>query len=127
MEKLRRVAFFSIGRAVAFAGLAIVTVMVGLSFEPVLAFRTGGVLALLLLTALLLKAFRPFRDHRRTEAWLLLEERDRPDARYAGFVMVTAVREACFWFARWTAGVAAVIWAAALVLAWAGPGFDVPA
>ena len=80
MEKLRRVAFFSVGRAVAFAGLAIITVMVGLSFEPVLAFRSGGVLALLLLTALLIKAQRPFNDYRHTEAWLLLEEGDRPDA-----------------------------------------------
>ena len=101
--------------------------MVGLSFEPVLAFRSGGVLALLLLTALLIKAQRPFRDYRHTEAWLLLEEGDRPDARYADYVMITALREACFWFARWTAGVAALIWAVAVLLEWTGVTSDLPA
>ena len=128
MEKLRRAAFLSIGRAVGFAGLAIVTVMVGLSFDPVMALRSGGTLILLLLAALLLKAHRAaFINHRRTEAWLLLDNSDRPDERYAGQVLTGALREAYLRFARWTAGVAALIWVGALLLAWIGAGTSLEA
>jgi hypothetical protein len=125
MGKLQQVAFVSVGRAVGFSGFAIFTVMVGLSFEPILALRSGGVLILILLAALLLKAQRtPFADYRRTEAWLLLDRGDRPDERLAGRVLSAALREAYLWFARWTAGVAAIIWAGAVVLAWTGIGSD---
>ncbi len=117
MEKLNWVAFVSIGRAVSFSAFAIVTVMLGLSFEPVLALRSGGILLLLLLSALLLKAHRaPSADYRRSEAWLLLDKEDRPDERYAGEVMGAALREACLRFARWTAGAAAIVWVIVLAL-----------
>jgi hypothetical protein len=117
MEKLRRAAFLSIGRAVSFSAFAILTVMLGLSFEPVLALQTGGILLLILLVGLLLKAHRSHSaDYRRSEAWLLLGKNDRPDERYAREVMGTALREACLWFARWTAGAAAIVWGMALVL-----------
>ena len=110
MEKLRQVAFISVGRGVAFAGLGIFVVMVGLSFDPVLALRSGGVLLLILLAGLLLKAQQVARaDYRRTEAWLLLDRADRPDEHVAGY-LTTALREACMWFARWTAGFAALVW-----------------
>lgn len=117
MGKVRHVAYLSIGRAVGFAGLAIFTVMVGLSFDPLMALRCGGVLLLLLLAALLLKAQRaPFTDYRHTEAWMLLDSPDRPDARFAGPAMAGALRDACLWFARWTAGVAAIVWGFAILL-----------
>lgn len=118
MDKLHQVAFLSIGRGVGFAGLAIATMMVGLSFDPVLAFRSGGVLLLLVLAVLLLKAQRaPFADFRRTEAWLLLERGDRPDEAIAGGAMCTALKDAYLLFARWTAGIAAAVWAAAVLSA----------
>ena len=125
MTKLRQVAFVSVGRAVGFSGLAIFTVMVGLSFEPVLALRSGGVLLLVLLAALLLKAqHAPFQDHRRTETWILLEEGDRPDERFARGLISAALRDACLWFARWTAGVAALVWSFAVILSLTGAGSD---
>ena len=121
MDKLRQVAFVSIGRAVGFSFLAIFTVMVGLSYEPVLALRCGGVLLLLLLASLLLKAQRtPFTNYRQTEAWMLLDKSDRPSEDHAGRVLTSALREACFWFARWTAAIAAFVWASAVLLAWLG-------
>ncbi len=119
MEKLRQVAFLSVGRAVGFAGLAIFTVMVGLSFDPLLALRTGGILLLLLIAVLLLKAQRAATmDHRRTEAWLLLDSGDRPDEHFAGRAISAALRDAFLWFAHWTAGVAALVWGFAIVLMW---------
>jgi hypothetical protein len=115
LNSLRRVAFISIGRGVAFAGLGIFVVMVGLSFDPVLALRSGGVLLLILLAGLLLKAQQvAHTDYRSTEAWLLLDRAERPDEKIAGY-LTTALREACFWFARWTAGVAALVWGFAAI------------
>lgn len=118
MDKLQQAAFLSIGRAVGFTGFGILTVMIGLSFDPVLALRSGGLLLLLLIAALLLKAQRTTEtNYRHTEAWVLLDESDRPDARFAGAAVKVAVREACLHFARWTAGIAAVTWAGAFVMA----------
>lgn len=125
MEKLNQVALLSIGRGVSFSGFAILTVMLGLSFEPVLALRSGGILLLLLLAALLLKAHRaPLGDHRRSETWLLLEREDRPDERYASEVMGRALRDACLWFARWTAEAAAIVWGIAVALSLLGAAPD---
>lgn len=126
MEKLYQVAFLSVGRGVGFAGLAILILMLGLSFEPVLALKSGGILLLILLAALLLKAyFLPFTNYRDTETWLLLDKADRPDERYAGVVMVTVLREAYLKFAHWTAGLASAVWIAAIALAWLGVGADI--
>lgn len=123
MDKLREVAFVSVGRAVGFAGLAILTTMVALSFEPVLALKIGGVMLLILLAVLLLKAHRaPLANHRHTEAWLLLDRSERPDDRFAAVVMSAVHRDAYLWFARWIAGVAAIVWTGAVLLAWAGVG-----
>jgi len=125
MDKLQQVAILSVGRAVGFGALAIVTVMVGLSYEPVLALRTGGVLLLLVLAVLLLKAQRaPFANFRRTEAWLLLDQGDRPEEPIAGRAMSAALRDAYLLFARWTAALAAAVWAAAVLLAWLGIGLS---
>jgi hypothetical protein len=119
MEKLRYAAFLSVGRAVGFAGFGIFTLMFGLSYEPVLALRCGGVLILVLLVALLIRAYRvPRSDFRHTETWVLIPHAERPDERYAGLLVTSALREAYLWFARWIAGVAALIWAAAVLLTW---------
>jgi hypothetical protein len=118
MDKLQQVAFLSVGRGVGFGGLAIATVMVGLSFDPVLALRSGGVLLLLVLAILLLKAQRtPSVNFRRTEAWLLLDRGDRPDESVAGGAMRAALKDAYLLFARWTAAIAAAVWAAAVLTA----------
>jgi hypothetical protein len=123
MEKLQTVAFISVGRAVAFGGLGIFTIMIALSFEPVLALRSGGALLLLQLAVLLLKAkLLPYTNYRKTEAWLLLKKDDRPDERYAGLVMRNALRDAYLWFARGTAGVAVALLAGAILVGWLGVG-----
>ena len=121
MARLRYVAFISVARAVAFSGLAIFVIMVGLSYEPVLALRSGGVLLLILLAGLMLKAqLAPLVDPRRTEAWMLLDRSERPDDPAAVRVMTRALREACLWFARWTACVAALVWGLAILVSWFG-------
>jgi len=128
MEKLRYVAFISIARGVGFSGLAIFTLMVGLSYQPVLALRSGGVLLLILIAGLLLKAQRaPQMDHRDTEAWLLLDRSERPADSVARRAIAGALREACLWFARWIACVTAIIWMFAITFSWFGLDSDLDA
>ena len=56
MGEIRRVAVDCIGRAVMFGSLAIGCVMIGFSFNPVSAFRTGALLTLTMALALIWKA-----------------------------------------------------------------------
>nr|MBA3449572.1 hypothetical protein [Pseudaminobacter sp.] len=56
MEQIRRVAMECIGRAVMFGSLAIGCVMIGFSFNPVSAFRSGALLTLLMTLVLMWKA-----------------------------------------------------------------------
>lgn len=123
MESVRDAAFLSVGRAVAYAGFAILTLMLSLSFHPVMALKSGGVLLLLLLAGLMLKAQRvALQDHRHTEVWSLLEDTRRPDARIAARLVAEALRDACHRFARWTAAAAVAAWLAALILDLLGLG-----
>jgi hypothetical protein len=69
MEELRVYADIAIRRACGFAGLAIGTVMLSLSFDLPLACRTGAVLTALMCGLLALLAWRAPRDVRRTEFW----------------------------------------------------------
>lgn len=117
MDALRRAAFTSIGRACGFAGLAILCVMVGLSYDPAAAAASGGILSMLVVAVLLLKArWASTGDVRRTEMWLLLDKAQQPPAAAAQWAGATALREACLWFARYAAGVSAGLWALTLLL-----------
>ena len=79
MEEIRRVAVECIGRAVMFASLAIGCVMVGFSFNPVSAFRSGAFLTLALALALMWKAMTAgTKNPKHTEVWLYLDDKSRP-------------------------------------------------
>jgi len=111
LEDIRRIAFEIVFRACAFASLAIFCVMVGLSFEPRLAFQSGGFLTLLMVGVLILKAREATtKDHRRTEMWLYLPKDLRPPEASAQQVTSTVLRETYLTFARWTLQVAVVMW-----------------
>lgn len=118
MDAIARAAYVSVGRACGFAGLAILTFMVGLSYEPVLSARMGAMLSLALTATLLFKAWRaeakPFKS---TEAWIILTDSERPPAAAAQQVIGQALREAFVWHARATALVTVILAAAAVVLA----------
>ena len=80
MEQMRRIAFEVVSRACLFGSLAIFCVMVGMSFQPRLAFQAGGFLTTAMALVLIVKAIEArTKDYRRTEMWLYLEkERARP-------------------------------------------------
>lgn len=121
MEEIRRLAFTTVARACAFAMLAVACMMVGLSYDPAAAFRLGGLLSLLLSTVLIVKG-RSARslDHRRTELWLYLDKGSRPQEAIARVLVGSALREAYFTFARYSAACAAVMLACSLALHLAG-------
>jgi hypothetical protein len=121
MDQIRRIAFETVFRACAFGSLAIVCVMVGMSFEPRAAMQTGGILTLGMTGILVLKAWEAAtKSYRKTEMWLYLPKELRPPAATAQQVTSTIMRETYLTFALWTAEVALGMWLVALVFWLAG-------
>jgi len=75
MDLLEVVTDRCIRRGLGFAGLAIGTVMLALSFDLPLALRSGADLAALTAVAMLIGAWHaPRRDMRHSEAWAVLKD-----------------------------------------------------
>jgi hypothetical protein len=90
--------------------------MVGMSFEPRIAFQSGGVLTMLMTGVLLLKALEArTKPYRRTEMWLYLPKELRPPAGTAQQLTSLVMRETYLTFALWTSMIAIVMWAIAFV------------
>jgi hypothetical protein len=123
MEVMRRIAYETVLRACGFGSLAIFCVMIGMSFDPVLAFQTGGTLTILMSLILMYKSYEArTKDYRKTEMWLNIEEHDRPPSSYAQWASATVLRETYLTFAMWTSGIAAVMWIVALACSIADVG-----
>lgn len=123
MDVMRTLADHSIRRALSFAGLGVVTLMLALSYDPALALRTGGNLLGLVCLCLLFVAWRtPHRNMRRTELWTLMVEyaatlaHSMPPAE-AQRRMSEALRERLVWHAEAVAIVALAFLFASLGLA----------
>jgi hypothetical protein len=117
MGSVERAAYHSVGRACGFGALAIFCFVVGLSYDPNLAAKAGGILCMLMTAILLLRAASaPTRPYKTTETWLMLEISERPSAHIAQQVIGLALQEAYFWYARSTAMVTAFLLAIAVVL-----------
>lgn len=114
---MRKAAFESVSRGCAFGFLAIACVMMGLVSDPKLVFQAGGILTLLMVFILMLKARRALtHDYKRTEMWLLLPKDFRPPERYAQWAAATVLRDAYLTFAQYTALVSIVMWILALFM-----------
>ena len=91
--------------------------MVGLSFDPLMAARSGGVLATMITVVLIFKSRNAlYQDYRKTEAWLILDTEDAPPEAYARWASATVLRDAYLWFAQYAAAVSIVLWAVATIL-----------
>lgn len=117
MGAIQNAAFISLGRAAGFAGLAIFTLMIGLSFDPPLATRTGGLIgfgvAFLLLAYGLRALSHPYRN---TEAWIILPQELRPPANVAQRLMGRTLRDTAFWFASRTAAISCFLLVSSIML-----------
>ncbi len=117
MDEIRRVAVDCIGRAVMFGSLAIGCVMVGFSFNPVSAFRSGAFLTLIMALALMWKAMTAGgKNPKHTEVWLYLEEKSRPVDDPSRRVFGVIMRDVYGLYARFALGVAIGFFALSLVL-----------
>src|SRR5262245_29027818 len=118
---MRRIAFETVLRACGFGSLAIFCIMIGLSFEPRIAFQAGGTLTLLMLAILLFKAQEALtKNYRRTEMWLYLPKELRPPAASAQQTTSLVMRETYLLFAYWTSSVAIAMWVLALLCSFSG-------
>lgn len=121
MDELRRIAFETVLRACCFGSLTIFCVMVGLSFEPRIAFQSGGVLTLLMVGILVYKAGEAStKNHRRTEMWLYVPKELRPPEAFAQQTISVLMRETYLTFAYWTSGISVGMWVFALLFSLTG-------
>jgi hypothetical protein len=113
---MRRIAFETVLRACGFASLAIFCVMIGLSFNPLVAFQSGGTLTTIMTGVLVLKAFEArTKPYRRTELWLYLPKEARPPEAVAQRLTSSLMREVYLNFALWSSMTSIVMWAIALL------------
>jgi hypothetical protein len=121
VEDMRRIAFETVLRACGFGSLAIFCVMIGLSFEPRIAFQTGGVLTLVMAGILIFKAQEALtKNHRKTEMWLYLPKELRPPEASAQQTTSVIMRETYLTFALWTSAIAIGMWLLALIFSLLG-------
>ena len=117
MEQMRKAAFTSIARGCGFAMLGVFCMMVGFSYEPRLMFQVGGLLSLITVLALIIKARLALTtDYKHTEMWLMLPEEFRPPEPYAQWAASTVLRDAYLTFAKYTVITSIVMWMIALLL-----------
>ena len=116
MIKIREVAVFCVGRAVMFGSLAITCVMVGFSFNPVSAFRSGAVLTLIMAAILIWKAYAATgQNPKSTEVWIYLDKQARPNDAHARFVFATVMRDVYGRFGQASLAVACAFFAISMV------------
>ena len=119
MEDMRRIAFETVLRACGFGSLTIFCIMIGLSFNPLVAFQSGGVLTTLMTGILVLKAYEArSKPYRRTEMWLYLPKEARPPEGVAQRITSEVMREVYLNFALWTSVTSIVMWLIAVIFSY---------
>lgn len=126
MDRLDAFADLSIRRACAFVALAAVTVMLSLSFDLMLAFRTGAEMSALLALGLAFSAWRaPRRAIHHTEVYAMLrsaglprERLTQPDTRAR---IAQVLQQRLVWHAERVAATAVALYLLALFFWMSGP------
>ena len=121
MEEMRKLAYESVARGCGFGMLAIICVMVGMSFNPRAVFQAGGILTLMMTFILILKARLALtQNYRKTEMWLYLPKDFRPPEAYAQWAASTVLLDAYLTFAQYTALISIALWVIALLISFTG-------
>jgi hypothetical protein len=111
LHRIEDAAEISVGRAVGFGTLAIATAVLGLIFDPAMAFKTGGALTLLMAAILWLKLERArSQPYRSTEVWLILDNRLGLPDEHAQRMVSAALCAVYRRYARVSAAVAVGLW-----------------
>ena len=118
---MRHVAYETVLRGCGFASLGIFCVMIGMSFDPRLAFQAGGFFTIVMTAILIFKAREALtKDYRHTEMWLYIDKEARPPEAYAQWASSTVLRDVYLTFAMWTSLIAAIMWTLALLFSLLG-------
>jgi hypothetical protein len=121
MDPYRETAFFCVGRAVMFGGLAISLVMLSYAFDPATALQAGGMGGLIMSAILLWYAQTASRrPPKKTETFLLLPKEVRPRDESAIRVFGTVMTDTYLFFAVRAFGLSVVMILAGLLLGWLG-------
>lgn len=116
IERIEYLAKLSVARACGFAALGILTFFIGMAGNLVVAFKSAGLLGLLVCVVLLLKATVAMRQpYRNTELWIMLKPNERPDSAVAQIIISAALREAYLRFAAQAAFLTSLFLASGLV------------
>ncbi len=101
MDPIERAALLSVSRGCGFGGLAIFCFMAGLSYQPILAVTTGGVMLLIMTAVLAVMALRArSMPYKSTETWLILAQEHRPPATVAQRIIGNVMRSTYLDFAH---------------------------
>jgi hypothetical protein len=123
MSAIERAAELSVARGVGFGALAIALVVAGLAGYPPLALRSGAALTLLMWAILKLKAlWAPRRPYKRTEVWLMLEQRPAWAPEVTQRLIGAALQRTLNRYARLALVAAIGLWLASLALPLLGVG-----
>lgn len=117
LKAIEAAAETSVARGCGFAALGIVTLMVGLSDQPHVAFKAGGILTLVQCLVLVMRGMTALHaPYKRTEVWVMLKSEERPQAAFAQQVIGNTLRNVYLRFALHTAIVSSVLLGLSLLL-----------
>lgn len=117
MDRVEFLADFVVKRGCAFALLAIGTIMLGLSYDLLLCFKSGAILGALHGSVLGLFAYKaPRRNHRSTELWVLLNKGDDLPPGYPPEQLLEVMRKTYVRYAEYSAVIALVLSVLALTV-----------
>lgn len=127
MDRIRYFAELSVLRALGFAGLGLVTMVFGLSFDLHLALQMAAVLLGIVGAVLMVKSLNaPRRNYRHTELWMLLDRTiEFPEDR-AQQILGTVLKETYFRYARPIVAAAICAWLLSMLYAAASPAAGGP-
>lgn len=121
MDRIRYLAWVSIGRACGFGAFAISLTMLSFIFAPAIAAKIGAGGAALMAAILLYKAFNaPRQPYRTTELWFMLDKNHGLPEAHAQRILMGVLRDWYMHFAKTAIGVSVGLWILGFILGWAG-------
>jgi hypothetical protein len=118
MDRIEYLADFAVKRGCAFALLAIGTVMLGLSYDLMLCFKSGAILQALHGSVLGIFAYKaPSWNHRSTELWTLLNKGADLPPGYPPELLLEVLRKTYTRYAEYS-GIIALLLSVAAAIVW---------
>ena len=122
MDRIRYYAELSVLRALGFAGIGLMTLTLGLSFDPQLALRAAAVVLGITGAVLVAKSLNAAqRNYRRTEVWILLGRSIEFPEHRAQQIIGTVLKDTYSRYARLVLSGAVIAWVMSVLYGFAFP------